>query len=120
MPYLLIIPAVMSFLVLAAHYLRDLLGVGGPTVMNIFLVGMSLAAPFLFFVRKRGMLWLIQLLLVMAAVVWVGTAWDLFRERVSEHRPFRAAMIILGSVAVWNVISAMVLFIPAIRRRYSA
>ena len=118
MSYLLLLPAVISFLVLAAHYMREVLGAGGPTLLNLFLFTMSLLAPLLFLWRDRRILRLVQLLLIMAALVWVSTAWEVYGHRITAHRPYRAAMVILGSVAAMNVLAAGLMELPALRRRY--
>ena len=108
---LLLIPVLISCLLAAAHFLR-----AGSLVM----VFVCCAAPLLLVFRRRWPTRLLQLLLFAAAVEWLRTLWVIIQERQETGRPWTASAIILGSVAVWTALSAMVFFIPFMWRHYSA
>jgi hypothetical protein len=106
---LALIPAVLSFLLLGAHFLRE---------GNYLLVGMSVMMPLLFLVRAPFTVRAMQVLLVMAGGFWLLVLRDIVNIRIAEGRAFRAAVIILTSVAAWNLLSALLLQVRRVREHY--
>jgi hypothetical protein len=104
-----LLPAILSALLMAAHFLR---------AGHLGLVLLCLAAPLLLLVPRRWAGVLIQVLLVLAAAEWLRTMAAIIVERQQRGEPFRAVIYILGSVALWNVVAALIFFLPAPRRRY--
>ena len=109
--FLLILPAVLSFWVLGAHYLRE---------GNWVMVGACVVMPGLLFMRQRLILRALQLLLVLGCVEWVLTARELMGERMAEHRPFLRMIMILGGVGAFCLVAALLLETQRVKRRYTA
>lgn len=106
---LLLVPVLISALLAAAHFLR---------AGNLVMVLICCAAPLLLLVRRTWATRLLQLLLVAGAIVWLLTLWGIIQERQEEGRPWTASAVILGSVALWTAGSALIFFIPLMRRHY--
>ena len=101
MRYLLCIPATLSAVILAAHFLRD---------GNLPAVGFCLAAPFLLAVRHRLAVWGVQGFLVWGAAVWLLSIGPLMQKYAAEERPPGKMIVILSSVAAFTLLSAAFLF----------
>jgi len=102
---------VVAALVLAAHFYRD---------GNLPLVAVCIAVPFLFLHRRRRSLLALQLLAYAGALVWVYTALDIVYVRNQIGRPWTAAVLILGTVAVVTALAGALLNGRAMRERYPA
>jgi hypothetical protein len=100
---------VVAALLLAAHYLR---------FGHYPVVALCLAAPLLFFVRRRWSLIVLQAMAYLAAASWLVTAIRLveFRRQIGE--PWTAAAVILGVVALYTVVAGLLLNSRAMRERY--
>ena len=105
----LLIPTLLSFLVLAAHFFR-----GG----HEYLVIAACAAPLLLLCRRTWATRLLQVLLVIGALEWVRTTLEIRAIRIDEGREWaRMAKILLG-VAGFTFASSLVYFLPPLRRHY--
>jgi len=100
----------LSALLLGAHFFR-----GG----NFAMVALCLVSPFLFFFRKAWSLYLLQVLAYCAAAGWVGIAIRLIELRRQFGQPWRLAILILGAVALFTLLSGLLLNSRAIRQSYS-
>jgi uncharacterized membrane protein HdeD (DUF308 family) len=89
---------VIAALLLGAHFFR---------AGNFLLVALCLAVPFLFFYKKRWSLILLQFAAYGAAASWVATALQLVEFRQQAGRPWTAAAIILGAVALFTLIAGL-------------
>ena len=107
--FALLIPALLSFLVLAAHFFR-----GGHT--NLTLI--CCAAPLLLLARRTWATRLLQVLLVIGALEWVRTTLQIQAIRIDEGRDWHRMAVILYSVAGFTFASSLVFFSPALRRHY--
>lgn len=105
----LLIPAVLSCLLLAAHFLRQ---------GSMFLTGVSLAVPLMLFIRHRSIVRLFQVVLAIAAMEWVRTMAVSAARRFDAGDPWQRMSIILGAVALWTIGSALLFETPPLRRRY--
>lgn len=105
----MLIPVVLSFVVLAAHFLRT---------GSYVIVGICLAMPLLLLVRRWWVVRVIQISLLLAAVEWLFTTMQIVQERQAEGRPWLRAGIIFGTVVFWTLASGLVFAHPRIRRRY--
>lgn len=105
----LLIPTVISFLLLGAHFLRD---------GNVALVVVSLMVPLILLIRRCWVTRAVQLILMIAAIEWVRTAIVLAEDRLAAGDPWKRMAAILGGVALWTVCSAFLLESPPVRRRY--
>jgi len=100
---------VVAALLIAAHFLRvgDFVG-----------VALCLAAPLLFFVRRRWSLLLLQSLAYAAAGLWLWTAWQIAMERTAFGRPWLRATTILAAVAAVSAFAGILLRSQSLRPRY--
>lgn len=100
---------VLSFAVLAAHFLRD---------GNVVMVGVCLFLPVLLFFPRRAAARALQLALVLGAAEWIRTLVMIAQERMAAGAPYTRTIAILGVVAAVTLASAAVFRMPGMRRRY--
>lgn len=101
---------VIAAVLTAAHFLR-----GG----NYAMVALSLAVPLLFFCKKKWSLLLLQLAAYGATVNWLIVALLLVQMRQQVGRPWTAAVIILGAVALLTLLAGLLLNARVMRERYA-
>jgi hypothetical protein len=109
---LILIPPALSFLILAAHFFR-----AETPVFSLISIGMFLA---LCFARSRWVLRAAQVLLVLGFVEWLRTTNALIRMRLMEDREWKRAAIILLSVGVVALLSALLLQTRRARQHFAA
>jgi len=100
---------VAAALLLGAHFLR---------AGNLAMVALCLAAPLLFFHRKRWSLIALQLLAYCAAGTWIAIAIQLVQLRQQLGQPWTVAALILGSVALFTLLAGLLLNSRAMTQRY--
>lgn len=110
MNILRLLPVVISFLLLAAHFLR-----AGQVVVMVLLLALLL----LLFVRKFWVPWVIQVLLLLGAVEWVVTLYSVAQLRITIGEPWARMAIILGAVALFTALSSLVFRSKALQDRFS-
>jgi hypothetical protein len=110
MTFALLVPAVLSLLVLAAHFLRS---------GQFVLVAVALLAAALVVVRRAWAARALQVVLALAAVEWVRTLLGLVADRRAEGRPFVRMAVILGAVALTAALSAAAFQSRRLRARYA-
>lgn len=94
-----LIPVVLSFLLLAAHFLRADL---------VFTAGLCVAMPLLLLFRERWVPLLFQVLLVLGALEWLHTLIVFAGERMDAGRPWIRMVVILGAVMLFTALSGLV------------
>ena len=94
------IPAIISFLLLGAHFLRN---------GNLLLTAVCLLLPGILLIQRQWSLQVLQLLLYIGAVVWVNTAIRIMRLRMNLGQPWGRMAVILGVVAGFTVVSGVLL-----------
>jgi hypothetical protein len=99
----------VAALLLGAHFYR---------AEQLLLAGSCLATPLLFFWRSRWSPVLLQLLAYGGAAIWIDAAIRLVRLRQEFGRPWMAAAIILGGVALFTLMAGLLLNSRAIVDRY--
>jgi len=109
MNFLRLFPAILSMLVLGAHFFR-----GG----NLVVVAVAVAMLFLLLLRKPWVAYCYQALLVVGAAEWLRTLVEIMRRRQAMGEPWTRMAIILGAVAVITAASALVFRTEALRERY--
>ena len=111
MNFLRLLPVFISLLLLAAHFLR-----AGQIILVV--------APLLFFIpllfRNTWVPRLIQLVLLLGAVEWLRTLYNVAQIRMDMGMPWTRMAIILGAVALFTALSGLVFRSKALRKRYSA
>ena len=106
---LVYLPIVLSLVVLGAHFMRygNWLVVFGLVV----LLG-------LLFVRRLWVARLIQGVLVLGALEWVHTTYNLVQVRAAHDQPFTRMLIILGVVALITACSALLFETATLKKIY--
>jgi hypothetical protein len=100
---------VTAAVLLGAHFLR---------ADNPVMVALCLAAPLLFFHRRRWSLIVLQLLAYGAAGTWIAVAIQLVQLRQQSGQPWTVAALILGSVALFSVLAGLLLNSRAMSESY--
>ena len=106
---LLYIPVVLSFLVLGAHFLRD---------GNTFGVAVALAFIALLFLRRPWVARLVQAALVLGALEWLRTMYELAQIRAVHGQPYGRMLLILGIVVAVTLSSALLFQTQALKEVY--
>ncbi|PHR30477.1 MAG: hypothetical protein COA36_00240 [Desulfotalea sp.] len=109
MNYLLLVPVVLSFYLLGAHFLRE-----GQAIIGFCVV----ALPFILLIRKRWVVRLVQFFLLAGAVEWVMTLLLLRAIRIDYGLPWLRLVIIIGAVACICGGSALVFLHPSLKDKY--
>lgn len=104
-----LLPVILSFLLLGAHFYRA----GQPA-----LVGLCLAAPWLLFLRRSWVPRLFQALLALGALEWLRTLYTFAAMRIAFEQPWTRLAVILGAVALLTALSSLVFRSDALRRFY--
>ena len=110
MNFLRLLPVLISFLILAAHFMR-----AGQIAISYVLIFLLL----LLIIRKFWVPWVIQLTLLIGAVEWVLTLISVAQMRIEFGMPWTRMAIILGAVALFTALSSLVFRNKALRARYS-
>ena len=111
MTFVLLIPGILSLLMLAAHFFR-----AGWMV----LVGISLGAIVLLFVRRSWSMRIVQVLLFLGALEWLRSMSLFVGERAADGLPWTRLAVILGSVASFTAFSAILFETRRLRNCYRA
>jgi len=99
-----LVPVLVSFLLLAAHFLRASQFVG---------VGVCLLLPFLLAVRSAWSAWTVRMALLLGGLEWVRTLAGVAAERRSLGEPWLRMALILGAVALVTWASVLAVRGPA-------
>ncbi|MBL7032084.1 MAG: hypothetical protein ISR97_02755 [Nitrospira sp.] len=109
MNFLKLIPVILSFLLLAAHFYRA----GILALVFIYLIiTLSLLIKELWVAR------LSQVFLVIGALEWVRTLLSLVEMRQAMGMPWTRLAMILGGVALFTGLSALVFQSRSLKKRY--
>lgn len=93
-------PVLLSFLLLAAHFSR-----ADQTVPVV----VSLLVPVLFFIKRRYILRIIQVVLLAAGLEWIRAMLVYIEARKSIGDDWTRLAIILSAVALYTVLSGLFL-----------
>lgn len=97
--FLRLLPVILSFLLLGAHFYR-----AGLVPLTVA----CLAMPFLLLLRKSWIPRLFQVLLVLGAVEWLRTLYGFAAMRIAFGEPWARLAIILSAVALFTALSGLV------------
>ena len=106
---LLYIPIVLSLVILGAHFMR---------FGNLAGVFVFLGLIALLFVRRAWVARLMQVVLVLGALEWIRTLYELVQVRAALGQPFIRMTLILGVVVAVSFCSALLFQSPALKRIY--
>ncbi|UTV28913.1 hypothetical protein [Photobacterium atrarenae] len=105
----LLAPNVVSFWLLAAHFLR-----GG--AMGWFLCWLLL--PALLLVRRRWIVRMVQLALLFVASAWVMITAEMLTSRIIMGEDWSRMLMIMGTVICMTLLSACTFLHPQLERHY--
>jgi len=106
-----LIPIVLSFLLLAAHFYRSAHLVPAALCIGILL---------LLFFAKPWIPRLFQFLLVLGALEWLRALYFFAAMRIAWDQPWTRLAIILGAVALFTALSGLVFRNKKLRSYYQA
>jgi hypothetical protein len=109
MAILILLPVFLSFILMAAHFLRW---------GNWWIVGLCLAAPLLLILRRWWTARLVQVLLILGALEWLRTMYVIMEIRMALGAPWERMAMIIGGVALFTVLSGGVFLTGRLRRIY--
>lgn len=95
-----LLPVIISFLLLAAHFSR---------ADQTALVIISLLIPILLFIKRRIVLRLIQIILIAAGAEWIRSMLFYIDVRKTSGDDWTRLAIILTAVAIYTVLSGLLL-----------
>ncbi len=106
---LIYISVVSSLVILGAHFMRygNSIGVLGALVLVALL-----------FVHRPWVARLMQVVLILGALEWVRTLYELVEMRVAHGQPFIRMGVILGIVVAVTLCSALLFQAPVLKRIY--
>ena len=109
MKSLLYVPIVLSLIALGAHFMRDgnQLGVAGSLVLIALLV-----------VRRVWVARVVQAALILGAIEWLLTLYELIEWRAIQGVPASRAIVILGCVAAVTACSSLLFQSKTLKRIY--
>jgi len=110
MNVLRLLPVILSFFLLAAHFFR-----AGHLVLTV----LSLSILLLLFVKKSWVPRVIQTALVLAALEWLRSLFMLVQVRMEWGQPWQRLAVILGGVVLATLLSALVFRAKRLKSRYS-
>ncbi len=92
------VPVVVSLVILGAHFMRygNSIGVFGSLVLIALLI-----------VRRPWVARLMQVVLILGALEWVRTLYELAQVRAAHDQPFTRMIVILGVVVAVTFCSAL-------------
>jgi hypothetical protein len=105
-----LLPVVFSLIVLGAHFMRA----GNFAMLALVFVVLGLLG-----VRRPLAARLVQTALVLGAIEWIRTLVTLATGRVETGQPVVRLIFILGSVALFTGLSALVYRAPRLRSWYA-
>ena len=109
MNFFRLLPVVLSFLLLGAHFYRY-----GLVPLTLACV----AVLFLLFLRKTWVPRLFQVLLVLGVLEWLRTLYVLAAMRIAWDQPWTRLAVILGTVALLTALSGLVFRSAKLKARY--
>jgi hypothetical protein len=79
---------------------------------------LTAASPLLLIIKTPLVVRIIQLELILGGIEWIRTTIRLVKIRQDHNLPWERLAIILGSVAVFTILSALVFSMKKLRARY--
>lgn len=109
MNFLRLLPVIISFLLLAAHFYR---------AGQLMLVLISVALLLLLVLKKSWIPWLMQVALLLGAIEWLRTLVAVAQVRIEFGMPWVRMAIILGVVALFTTFSSLIFKNKKLCKRY--
>lgn len=106
-----LLPVLLSFLLIAAHFSR-----ADQTIMVII----SLAIPFLLLIKKRAIIRIMQIVLLLAAAEWIRAMLSYIEVRKLSGDDWTRLAIILSVVAILTAASGLIFQNKTILKMYKS
>ena len=104
-----LLPVIFSFLILSAHFSRG----------NLFVLSIiCLLIPFLLFIKHGWVVRLIQIVLIIGSLEWIRSMFIYINQRQTLDEPYVRLVIIIGIVALFTGLSALVFRNQVLKERY--
>lgn len=110
MNLLRLLPVILSFLLLGAHFYRAGL---------VAVAGLCIVCLFLLFLHKNWVPRLFQVLLVLGALEWLRSMYFFIAMRIAWGEPWTRLAVILGTVALLTALSGLVFRNSKLKAYYS-
>jgi len=104
-----LIPVILSSILMAAHFSRA--NQNGLAIVCLML-------PFLLFIRRRWVAKVFQVLLLLGAIEWIETTLRIVHIRQLQGQPWTRLVAILGGVALFTALSALVFETKSLKQRF--
>ncbi|UCD16422.1 MAG: 4Fe-4S binding protein [Candidatus Zixiibacteriota bacterium] len=104
-----LLPVIISFVLLSAHFLR---------ASNIGLVVTCATLPLLLLARRRWIALALQVLLAAAVLVWISTTISIVAARNANGQPWLRLVLILGSITALTAAASLSFNLGELRRYY--
>lgn len=111
MNFIRLLPVILSFLLIAAHFFR---------AGQVYLAVSCLLILLLLIPKKTWVPRVFQVLLVVAALEWLRSLFMFVQMRIAFDAPWTRLAIILGTLALLTALSGLVFRGKALRGRYSS
>ncbi len=102
-------PIIFALILLGAHFSRN---------NNDILAIICVLLPFLLFIKRMWVIYLLQTIAYLGGVIWAYTTYSLVVGRLSEGQPWLRLLIILAVVALFTIWSAYWVKSPAVKEKY--
>ncbi len=109
MNFIKLIPVILSSLLMAAHFSR---------ANQTGLVIVCLLLPFLLLIKRKWVATVLQVLLFIGAMEWIQTTLRIVQVRQAQGAAWTRLVIILGSVALFTALSALVFEFKSLKQRF--
>ena len=109
MNFIRLLPAILSILLLGAHFFR---------AGNIAFVSCAVVTLLVLVIRKPWVARLVRIVLVIGGIEWIRTAVILARMRQAAGAPWMRIVLILGAVAAFTICSSLIFRFKSLRERY--
>ncbi|MCD6091904.1 MAG: hypothetical protein J7J72_10415 [Bacteroidales bacterium] len=104
-----LIPVILSFLLLGAHFSRD-----DQHVLTLI----ALVFPFLLLIKKSWIPKLFQIALILSALEWLRSSYFYIEAREQNGESWTILALIMGGVALFTILSALVFKSKTLKKRY--
>jgi len=108
--FLRLLPVLISFLLVAAHFLRS---------GQVIFVSLVLCMPLLLLLRQAWVPRVVQVVLLLAAAEWLRTLVSIAQLRMHTGEDWVRMAVILGAVALFTAASGLVFRHAALRAWYT-
>ena len=110
MIFLRLIPVILSFLILGAHFSR--------LSLNSLML-LSILFPFLLFIKKAWIPKLFQLTLILAALEWLRSLYIYIQAYEDAGKSWTIVLLIMGGIALFTALSGLIFKNKSVRNKYS-